>query len=73
VNADAIETAMTRLKEGTSGKLYDAMGLGVKCSAAGHATPTHPGARVILVLAEAHDEGSNAKLGEVLRARNWPT
>jgi VWFA-related protein len=70
VNADAIETAMTRLKEGTSGaKLYDAMGMGVEMlSARPMATPTQPGRRrVMLVLAEAHDEGSNAKLGEVLR------
>ena len=69
-NADAIETAMTRLKEGTSGaKLYDAMGLGVEMlSGRPMATPTQPGRRrVMLVLAEAHDEGSNAKLGEVLR------
>jgi VWFA-related protein len=70
VNADAIETAMTRLKEGTSGaKLYDAMKLGVEMlSARPMATPTQPGRRrVMLVLAEAHDEGSDAKLGEVLR------
>jgi len=70
VNADAIETAMTRLKEGTSGaKLYDAMALGVEMlSARPMAMPTQPGhRRVMLVLAEAHDEGSNAKLGEVLR------
>jgi VWFA-related protein len=70
VNADAIETAMTHLKEGTSGaKLYDAMKLSVEMlSARPMATPTQPGRRrVMLVLAEAHDEGSDAKLGEVLR------
>ena len=69
-NADALETAMTRLKEGTSGaKLYDAMGLGVEMlSGRPLATAKEPGRRrVMLVLAEAHDEGSNAKLGEVLR------
>jgi VWFA-related protein len=69
-NADAIETKITRLREGTDGaRLYDAMKLGVEMlSGRAAATPTKPGRRrVMLVLAEAVDKGSEAKLGEVLR------
>ena len=69
-NADEIETKITRLKEGTDGaRLFDAMKLGVEMlSGRPAATPTKPGRRrVMLVLAEAVDKGSDAKLGEVLR------
>jgi VWFA-related protein len=69
-NADEIETKITRLKEGTDGaRLFDAMKLGVEMlSGRPRATPTKPGRRrVMLVLAEAADQGSDAKLGEVLR------
>jgi VWFA-related protein len=67
---DEIETKIARLKEGTDGaRLYDAMKLGVEMlSGRQAATPTKPGRRrVMLVLAEAADKGSEAKLGEVLR------
>jgi VWFA-related protein len=69
-DSEKVERTMAQLKEGTSGtKLYDAMALAVEMlskqpevSAAdlGHR-------RVMLVVAEAHDQGSDAKLGEVLR------
>ncbi len=69
-NADAVESAMSQLKEGMSGaKLYDAMALGVEMlSGRPEVSATDLGhRRVMLVVAEAHDEGSEAKLGEVLR------
>ena len=69
-NDDVIENTITRLKEGTSGlRLYDAMAKGVEMlSARPQATPTQPGRRrVLLVISESDDAGSEAKLGEVLR------
>lgn len=69
-DADQIETQITRLKEGTSGaRLYDAMKLGVEMlSGRARATAENPGRRrVMLVIAEAADKGSEAQLGEVLR------
>ena len=69
-NTDVVERTMSRLREGTSGaKLYDAMALGVEMlSARPEVSATELGhRRVMLVMAEAHDEGSDAKLGEVLR------
>lgn len=69
-NADEIETKMARIQEGTDGvHLYDAMKLGVEMlSGRPAATATKPGRRrVLLILAEAEDKGSDAKLGEVLR------
>src|SRR3974377_2300852 len=69
-NADAVERTMSRLREGTSGsKLYDAMTLGVEMlSGRPEVWATDLGhRRVMLVMAEAHDEGSDASLGEVLR------
>ncbi len=69
-NDDVIENTITRLKEGTSGlRLYDAMAKGVEMlSALPQATPTQPGRRrVLLVISESDDAGSEAKLGEVLR------
>ena len=69
-NADTIERTIARLREGTSGaKLYDAMALGVEMlSSRPSATPTEPGRRrVMLVLGESDDQGSDAKLGAVLR------
>jgi VWFA-related protein len=61
---------VSRLREGTSGaKLYDAMALGVEMlSGRPEVSATDLGhRRVMLVMAEAHDDGSEAKLGEVLR------
>ncbi|MGB7729764.1 MAG: VWA domain-containing protein [Candidatus Acidiferrum sp.] len=69
-SADAIDKTMARLQDGTSGtRLYDAMALGVEMlSGRPKPTATEPGRRrVMLVLAEADDKGSEAKLGAVLR------
>ena len=69
-DTDAVERTMSRLRAGTSGaKLYDAMALGVEMlSARPEVSATELGhRRVMLVMAEAHDDGSDAKLGEVLR------
>jgi VWFA-related protein len=69
-NADDIETKITRLKEGTSGaKLYDAMAAGVEMLSGRPGTTATQAVRrrVMLVIAEASDVGSEAKLGEVLR------
>jgi VWFA-related protein len=69
-NADAIESTLAHLDGGTSGsKLYDALALGVEMLAGRQrATPAEPGRRrVLLVVAEADDHGSEAKLEGVLR------
>ncbi len=69
-SADQIEKTVTRLQAGTSGsKLYDAMAVGVEIlTGRPQATPEKPGhRRVLLILSEATDVGSEAKLGEVLR------
>ena len=69
-NADLIENTVTHLGQGTSGsKLYDAMAVGVEMlSARPQPTAEKPGRRrVLMILSEATDAGSEAKLGEVLR------
>ena len=69
-SADAMEKAMSGLKEGYSGsKLFDAMSKAVELlSARPEVSETELGhRRVMLVIAEAHDSGSEEKLGEVLR------
>ncbi|MGB8473427.1 MAG: VWA domain-containing protein [Candidatus Acidiferrum sp.] len=69
-NADSIENTVAQLQTGTSGlRLYDAMAVGVKMlSDLPQATPEKPGRRrVLLVMSEAVDTGSETKLGEVLR------
>jgi len=69
-DADAIEKTMAHLERGTSGsKLYDAMALGIEMlSKRPEPTESQPGRRrVILVLAQPDDKGSDAKLGAVLR------
>ena len=69
-NADSIENTVSQLQTGTSGsKLYDAMAVGVEMlSDRPQPTPENPGRRrVLLVMSEAVDMGSEAKLGEVLR------
>jgi VWFA-related protein len=69
-SADAMEKAMSGLPEGTSGsKLFDAMSKAVELlSARPEVSETELGhRRVMLVIAEAHDSGSEEKLGEVLR------
>lgn len=67
---DAIEKAINTMKTGTSGtKLYDAMSQAVEMlTSRPEPTPDSPGRRrILLVIAEATDDGSDAKLGEVLR------
>ncbi|HYS23385.1 MAG TPA: VWA domain-containing protein [Candidatus Eisenbacteria bacterium] len=69
-NADLIENTVAHLGQGTSGsKLYDAMSVGVEMlSGRPQATADKPGRRrVLMILSEATDAGSEAKLGEVLR------
>jgi VWFA-related protein len=69
-NADKIENTIASLRLGTSGsKLYDAMAVGVEMlTSRPQATAEKPGRRrVMLVLSEATDDGSEKKLGEVLR------
>ena len=69
-NADLIENTIAQLGQGTFGsKLYDAMAVGVEMlSGRPQATADKPGRRrVLMILSEATDAGSEAKLGEVLR------
>jgi VWFA-related protein len=69
-NNDLIEKTVTRIAEGTSGsKLYDAMAVGVEMlTGRPQATAEKPGRRrVLFIVSEATDVGSEAKLGEVLR------
>jgi len=69
-SADAMEKTMSGLKEGYSGsKLFDAMSKAVELlSGRPEVSETELGhRRVMLVIAEAHDSGSEEKLGEVLR------
>jgi len=69
-NSDLIENTIAHLEEGTSGsRLYDAMAVGVEMlSGRPQGTAEKPGRRrVLLIVAEATDAGSEAKLGEVLR------
>jgi VWFA-related protein len=63
-NHDQVEKAIEKLPEGTSGaRLYDALARGVSLL---EGQPTNR-RRVILVLSEATDTGSEDKLGAVLR------
>jgi len=69
-NGDAIENTIAHLGPGTSGsKLYDAMAVGVEMlTGRPQATAENPGRRrVLMILSEATDAGSEAKLGEMLR------
>jgi len=69
-SSDAIEKTMSRLKDGESGaRLFDAMSKAVEMlSSRPEASESELGhRRVMLVIAEAHDSGSEDKLGEVLR------
>ena len=70
-DGDTIENVVAHLKTGTSGsKLYDAMAVGVDMLSGRMPQPTadRPGRRrVMLVMSETVDAGSEAKLGEVLR------
>jgi len=69
-SADQIENTIANLKIGTSGlKLFDAMAVGVEMlTSRPQATAEKPGRRrVMLILSEGADDGSEKKLGEVLR------
>ena len=69
-SADQIESTITNLRIGDSGlKLFDAMAVGVEMlTSRPQATAEKPGRRrVMLVLSEGVDEGSEKQLGEVLR------
>ena len=69
-NPDQIQNSVAQLHASTSGsRLYDAMAVGVEMlSGLPEATPTSPGRRrIMLIVSEAADYGSQAKLGEVLR------
>jgi VWFA-related protein len=69
-SADEIEKAISGLQEGSQGcKLFDAMSMAVAMlSARPEVSETDLGKRrVMLVIGEAHDSGSEEKLGEVLR------
>jgi VWFA-related protein len=69
-SADKIENVFTHLQPGTSGsKLYDAMAVGIEMLS-GQLLPTadKPGRRrVMLILSEAGDVGSDTQFGAVLR------
>ena len=69
-NRDAVEKTLSKINAATSGsKLYDAMALGVEMLS-GRPLPTAdaPGRRrVMLILSEATDVGSETRLGAVLR------
>jgi VWFA-related protein len=69
-NQDAIEKTFTKLKTVSDGsKLYDAMAIGIEMLS-GRPLPTGdaPGRRrVMLVLSEANDAGSETRLGAILR------
>jgi VWFA-related protein len=70
-NGDSIENVVTQLQSGTSGsRLYDAMAVGVDMLSGRMPQPTaeNPGRRrLLLIVSESVDVGSEAKLGEVLR------
>lgn len=69
-SADAMEAAMSQLKEGYSGaRLFDAMSKAVQMlRTRPEVSATDLGKRrVMLVIGEAHDKGSEDQLGEVLR------
>ena len=67
---EVVQNRINRLKVGTSGaKLYDAMAVGVEMlSGRPQAAADAPGRRrVMIIVSEAHDVGSETKLGAVLR------
>jgi VWFA-related protein len=69
-DGDSIEHVVSQLQTGTSGsKLYDAIAVGVEMlGERPQPTAEKPGRRrVMLIMSETVDAGSEAKLGEVLR------
>ena len=78
-DAESIEKTIAQLKAGTSGaKLYDAMAVAVEMlSGRGNSMAADAPAgvptrrRVLLIVSEATDAGSESKLGEVLRQAQY--
>jgi VWFA-related protein len=70
-NGDSVENVVTQLQSGSSGsRLYDAMAVGVDMLSGRLPQPTaeNPGRRrLLLIMSESVDVGSEARLGEVLR------
>jgi VWFA-related protein len=69
-NHDQIQNAFTKLQQGTSGsKLYDAMAIGVEMLTGRPlvAADTPGRRRIMLILSEATDVGSDTRFGAVLR------
>lgn len=69
-NADQIQSTIAQIHASTSGsRLYDGMGVAVEMlTGLPEPAPDKPGRRrVLLVISEASDFGSQSKLGEVLR------
>ena len=70
-NHDSVESAFSALETSDSGhRLFDAMALGVSLLADRRKPSAEnpvPGRRVLLVVSEALDSGSETRLGEVLR------
>jgi VWFA-related protein len=69
-DSEAVEKTIRGLRQGTSGsRLYDAMAVGVEMlTSRPQPTAEKPGRRrVMFILSEATDAGSETKLGEVLR------
>lgn len=68
-DSDAIESTISRLQTADSGsKLYDAMSVALDMlSKRREPTAQTPGRRILFVLSETLDLGSETKLGEVLR------
>ena len=69
-NADQIQSTFAHISASTSGsRLYDAMGVAIEMlSGLPEPAPDKPGRRrVLLIISEASDYGSQSKLGEVLR------
>jgi VWFA-related protein len=69
-NGDLIENTVSHLQAGTSGsRLYDAMAVGVEMlTSRPQPTAEKPGRRrLLLIVSEALDRGSETKLGQVLR------
>jgi len=70
-NGDSVENVVTQLQSGSSGsRLYDAMAVGVDMLSGRLPQPTaeNPGRRrLLMIMSESVDVGSEVKLGEVLR------
>ena len=73
-STERLENTLSTLQEGDDGsRLFDAMSKGIEMlKERPEASATDLGKRrVMLVVSEAHDSGSEEKLGEVLRRAQW--